>query len=51
MDLVDMSKHELKAYKWLFNCVDLFSKYTYSVPVHIKSDEDALELKSSQGKS
>ena len=43
MDLVDMSKHEMRGYKWLFNCVDLFSRYTYSIPMKSKDDESALE--------
>ena len=43
MDLVDMSKHEIRGYKWLFNCLDLFSRYTYSFPMKNKYDESALE--------
>ena len=42
-DLVDMSKHQVKNYRWLFNCVDLFSRYTYSIPMKNKDDESALE--------
>ena len=42
-DLVDMSKHEIRNYKWLFNCVDLFSRFTYSIPMKNKDDESALE--------
>ena len=43
MDLVDMSKHEMRGYKWLFNCVDLFSRYTYSITMKNKDDKPALE--------
>ena len=43
MDLVDMSKQEIRGYKWLFNCVDLFLRYTYSIPMKSKNDESALE--------
>ena len=38
-----MSKHEIRGYKWLFNCVDLFTRYTYSIPMKNKDDESALE--------
>ena len=43
IDLVDLSNHEKKGYKWLFNAVDLFSKYTYSVPMKNKTDKVALD--------
>ena len=43
MDLVDMSKHEMRGYKWLFNCIDLFSRFTYSIPMKSKNDNSALE--------
>ena len=42
MDLVDMSKHEMRGYKWLFNCVDLLLRYTNSIPMKGKNDESAL---------
>jgi hypothetical protein len=42
IDLIDLSHHEIKGYKWLFNAVDLFSKYTYSVAMKDKKDTTAL---------
>ena len=43
MDLVEMSKHEIRGYKWLFNCAYLFSRHTDSIPIKSKNDEAALE--------
>ena len=45
VDLVDMgfSKDENKPYKFLFTCIDCFSKYAWAYPLKSKSAEDVLE--------
>ena len=42
MDLVDLPKHEMRNYRWLFSCVDLFSRYTNSIPMKNEDDKSAL---------
>ena len=44
-DLVDMgfAKDENKPYKFLFTCIDCFSKYAWAIPLKGKSADDVLE--------
>ena len=42
LDLVDATKHEMRGYKRPFNCVDLFSRYTYTTPMESKNDKSPL---------
>ena len=31
MDLVDLQKFQVRGYKYLLNCIDMSSRYVYSV--------------------
>jgi len=42
MDLVDMQKFQLKGYKYLFNAVDMSSRFNYSVALKNKTDAEVL---------
>ena len=43
IDLVDLQNFERNGYNYLFNGVDLFSRYVYSIPMKTKTDKSALE--------
>jgi hypothetical protein len=43
IDLVDLQNFEKNGYNYLFNGVDLFSRYVYSIPMKSKTDKSALE--------
>ena len=42
IDLVDLSNFEMDGYKFLFNGVDMFSRFLYSVPLKNKEDTTIL---------
>ena len=42
MDLVDMQKFQVKGYKYLFNAIDMSSRYIYSVTLKNKTDVEVL---------
>ena len=43
IDLVDLQNFEKNGYNYLFNGVDLFSRFVYSIPMKTKLDKSALE--------
>jgi len=42
MDLVDMQKFQVRGYKYLLNCIDMSSRYLYSVALKNKTDTEVL---------
>jgi len=42
MDLVNMEKFQVRGYKYLFNAVDMSSRYNYSVALKNKTDAEVL---------
>ena len=42
MDLVDMQKFQVKGYKYLFNAIDMSSRFIYSVALKNKTDAEVL---------
>ena len=42
IDLVDMQKFQVKGYKYLFNAIDMSSRYLYSVTLKNKTDAEVL---------
>ena len=42
MDLVDMQKFQLKGYKYLFNAIDMSTRFIYSVALKNKTDAEVL---------
>jgi len=42
MDLVDMQKFQLKGYKYLFNAIDMSTRFVYSVALKNKTDAEVL---------
>jgi len=42
MDLVDMQKFQVKGYKYLFNAIDMSTRFIYSVALKSKSDAEVL---------
>ena len=43
MDLVNMEKFQVKGYKYLFNAIDMSSRFVYSVALKNKSDAEVLK--------
>jgi len=43
MDLVNMEKFQVRGYKYLFNAVDMSSRFNYSVAMKNKSDAEVLK--------
>ena len=43
MDLFDMQNFESNGYKYVLNCIDLFSRYLYAVPLKNKTDKEVLK--------
>jgi hypothetical protein len=43
MDLVNMEKFQVKGYKYLFNAIDMSSRFVYSVAMKNKSDAEVLK--------
>jgi transposase InsO family protein len=43
IDLVNMEKFEVKGFKYLLNCIDMGSRYIYSVPMKNKTDTEVLK--------
>ena len=43
MDLVNMEKFEVRGFKYLFNAIDMSSRYIYSEAMRSKTDLDALK--------
>ena len=43
MDLVNMEKFQVRGYKYLFNAVDMSSRFTYSVAMKNKEKEEVLK--------
>ena len=42
MDLVNMEKFQIRGYKYLFNAIDMSSRYNYSVALKNKTDAEVL---------
>ena len=42
MDLMDMQKFQIRGYKYLFNAIDMSSRYNYSVALKNKTDAEVL---------
>ena len=44
VDLIDLSKYSKfnRGYKWMFNAVDVHSRYAYSVPTKTKGNDDCV---------
>jgi transposase InsO family protein len=42
MDLVDLQKFQVRGYKYLLNCIDMSSRYIYSVALKNKTDTEVL---------
>jgi len=42
MDLMDMQKFQIRGYKYLFNAIDMSSRYYYSVALKNKTDVEVL---------
>ena len=42
MDLVNMDKFQVRGFKYLFNAIDMSSKYLYSVSLKKKTDAEVL---------
>ena len=42
MDLVDMQKFQVKGYQYLFNAIDMSSRFIYSVALKNKTDVEVL---------
>ena len=42
MDLVDMQKFQVKGYKYLFNAIDMSTRFIYSVALKSKTDAEVL---------
>ena len=42
MDLVDLQKFQIRGYKYLFNAIDMSSRYNYSVALKNKTDAEVL---------
>ena len=42
MDLVNMEKFEVRGYKYLLNCIDMSSRFIYSVALKNKTDNEVL---------
>ena len=43
MDLVNMEKNEVRGFKYLFNAIDMSSRFIYSEAMRSKTDLDALK--------
>ena len=43
MDLVDLQKFQIRGYKYLFNAVDMSSRFIYSVAMKNKEKDEALK--------
>jgi hypothetical protein len=43
IDLVNMEKQEIRGFKYLFNGIDMGSRYVYSVPMKNKTDVEVLK--------
>ena len=43
IDLVNMEKHEVRGFKYLFNGIDMSSRFIYSEPMKNKTDAEALK--------
>ena len=44
VDLIDLTKYSKfnKGYKWMFNAVDVYSRYAFSVPTKTKDNDDCV---------
>jgi len=42
MDLVDLQKFQIRGYKYLFNAIDMSSRFIYSVALKNKTDAEVL---------
>jgi len=42
MDLLDLQKFQVKGYEYLLNCIDMRSRYIYSVALKNKTDVEVL---------